>query len=99
MSREKVFVTARVRAKTEFIREVKRECLALVEPSRAEKGCLSYDLHQSTETPSLFIFFESWEEMRDLERHLESPHALAFDEQTSALLAEPEEIIYLKKIA
>lgn len=90
---------AEVKAKAEFIAEVKRECAALVEPSRAEKGCLVYDLFESSEDPSLFVFFEAWENMKDLEAHLESPHALAFDEKTAGLLAEPEQIIFLEKIS
>lgn len=99
MSAEKVFVMAEVKAKAEFAAEVRRECVALVEPSRAEKGCLSYDLHEAVEKPSLFIFFETWENMKDLQNHLESPHSLAFDENTEGMLAEPEQIIYLKKIS
>lgn len=89
---------AEVTAKPEFIAEVKRECLALVAPSHNEKGCLGYDLHQSTENPNTFIFFESWETAEDLERHLESPPALVFDEKTAGKLIEPERIIYLEKI-
>jgi quinol monooxygenase YgiN len=99
MSDKRVFVMAQARAKAEFIAEVKCECAALVEPSRAEKGCLVYDLFESSEEPTLFVFFEAWENMKDLERHLESPHALAFDEKTEGLLAEPERIIFLQKIS
>jgi len=91
-------VIAQVRAKIEFAETVRRECLTLVKPSRAEKGCLSYDLYQSAEDATLFIFIENWESLEDLERHLESPHALAFDEKTSRLLAEPEQIIYLERL-
>ena len=79
--------------------QVKRECLALVAPSRAEQGCINYDLHQSTDDPTLFIFYENWETFGDLERHLESPHSLRFDERTEGALAEPEEITFLKLIS
>ena len=91
-------VIAQVQAKTEFAETVRRECLALVKPSRAEKGCLSYDLYQSAADSTLFIFYEKWESREDLERHLESPHAIAFDEKTSEMLAEPEQIIYLERL-
>lgn len=91
-------VIAQVRAKPEFAETVKIECLALVEPSRAEKGCINYDLYQSTEDSTVFIFYENWESREDIERHLESPHTLAFDEKTAGMLAEDEQIIYLEKI-
>src|SRR5215204_5909910 len=92
-------VVALVRAKVEFAETVKLECLALVKPSQAEKGCISYELYQSAEEATLFIFYELWASLEDLERHLESPHALAFDENTAGLLAEPEQIIYLEKLS
>ena len=92
-------VVAQVRAKPEFVEAVKRACLALVEPSRADKGCLNYDLYQSTEDPTVFIFYENWESREDIERHLESPHSLAFDENTAGMLAEDEKITYLEKIS
>ena len=95
---EKVFVVAEVRAKDGFIEEVKRECSALVEPSRAEKGCNTYDLHQSLHDAALFVFVESWENMKDLENHLESPHSTAFDENTAGMLTGPEKITFLKRI-
>ncbi len=91
-------VVAQVKAKPEFVETVKRACLALIEPSRADKGCLNYDLYQSTADLSVFVFYENWESLEDLEHHLESPHALAFDEKTSGMLAEPEAITYLEKI-
>lgn len=95
---ERVAVVAEVNAKPEFIEDVKRECIALVEPSRSEKGCLSYDLHQDIHDPRHFVFVESWEGIEDIESHLESPHAINFDEKTLGMLAEAERIIYLKRI-
>jgi len=96
--RETVFVTARVLAKPEFIDEVEAACRALVALSRAEAGCISYNLFRSTDTPTVFIFFEEWETRRALDNHLETPHAARFDEMTDGLLVEDEEIIYLKRV-
>ena len=56
-------VVAQVKAKSEFVETVKRACLALIEPSRTDKGCLNYDLYQSTEDPTIFIFYENWESL------------------------------------
>ncbi|MDT4952203.1 MAG: hypothetical protein QOJ02_341 [Acidobacteriota bacterium] len=95
----RVTVLARVRAKVGMEEQVKRECLTLVAPSRAEQGCLNYDLHQSADDPTLFIFYENWESLEDLERHLESSPSLQFDERTEGMLAEPEEITFLEMIS
>lgn len=85
-------VVARVRALPGREQEVKAALLALVAPTRAERGCLNYDLHQSDEDPSLFLFHENWETRADLDAHLEAPHLDAFDRKTKDLLAEPVEI-------
>jgi quinol monooxygenase YgiN len=96
---KKISVLARVRARPGMEREVRRACLALVEPSRAEQGCISYDLHQSADDPALFMFYENWESRGDLERHLETAHALQFDKTTNGMLAEEEEITFWEKIS
>jgi quinol monooxygenase YgiN len=96
---KKISVMARVRARRGMETEVRRACLALVEPSRAEKGCINYDLHQSADDSSLFMFYENWESREDLERHLETAHALEFDETTDGMLAEEEEITFWEKIS
>ncbi|HVG34715.1 MAG TPA: putative quinol monooxygenase [Pyrinomonadaceae bacterium] len=96
---KKISVVARVRARPGKEAEVRLACLALVEPSRAEQGCINYDLHQSADDPRLFMFYENWESREDLERHLETAHALGFDETTDGMLAEPEEITFWEMIS
>ena len=92
--KKKLTVLARVRARKDALERVKQECLALVAPSRAEEGCLGYDLHQSEEERTLFLFYENWESREALERHLEAAHSLGFDERTEGLLAEEPEITF-----
>lgn len=96
---KKVSVTARVRAVKGMKEQVRQECIALVEPSRRERGCINYDLHQSVTDAGLFMFYENWECREDLERHLETEHALRFDVKTEGMLAEPEEITFWKRIS
>ena len=95
---KKISVTARVRARKGSEAKVRRACLALVAPSRLEQGCINYDLHQAADDPCLFMFYENWESREDLERHLETAHALLFDEATDGMLAEPEEITFWEMI-
>jgi len=47
--------------------------LALLAPTRAEPGCLFYDLH-SSDSPHVFTFIEAWATEADLDRHLQSAH-------------------------
>ena|SRR2546425_12257246 len=99
MASKNVIVLARVKAKEGMEDRVRLECLALVAPSRKDKGCISYDLHRSTDDPALFIFFENWMSRKHVEKHLEMPHSLAFDKRINGMLAEPEEITFLETIS
>ena len=92
MSRRKVTVVARIRAKAGQENAVRDALLALVPPTTAEMGCISYDLHQSNDDPSLFLFYENWLSRDDLDDHLQSPHLLAWRAKAGALLAEPVDI-------
>lgn len=87
-----VTVVARIRAKPGMQEKVKQHLLKLIAPTRAEKGCLNYDLHQSVDDPALFLFYENWIDKKSLEDHLKKPHLNTFREKAEAMLAEPVEI-------
>ncbi len=70
-------VVAMTQTKPESVEHVKANLMKLVEPTRAEAGCIQYDLHQDHEDPSLFVFFEQWESLEYLEKHLASAHIAA----------------------
>lgn len=99
MTTKKLTVLAHVYATEEASERVKQECLALVAPSRAEEGCLNYDLHQSVKDKTLFVFYENWASREALERHLETAHSLRFDEQTRGLLAQETEITFWEMVS
>ena len=70
-----VVAQLRVKAGTEI---AAREILAsLLKPSRADTGCISYDLHTNVEDPTLFLFYELWESKDDLDTHLQTDHVRA----------------------
>ena len=37
-----------------------RGSLKLIDITRAEEGCINYDLHQDNENPAHFLFYENW---------------------------------------
>jgi quinol monooxygenase YgiN len=79
--------------------KVKKELLTLVSPTRSEKGCINYDLHQSVENKSLFIFYENWVSKKDLDKHLEMPYMKSHMEKASQMLEGPGEITLWEKIS
>jgi quinol monooxygenase YgiN len=98
MKNNQVTVLALVKAKEGMEETVKQELMALVNPTRSEVGCVNYDLHQSAEVKSLFMFYENWNSMEDLERHRGSAHLKAFRERAGGLLAKPIEVTLFKMI-
>jgi quinol monooxygenase YgiN len=98
MEKSSIVVLARVRAREGFEAAVERELLSLVAPSRAEEGCINYDLHRSADDPSLFMFHETWSSREALDKHLSQPFMDAFDERTEGMLAEPEEITFWERL-
>ena len=79
-------VVARLKAKDGREEEFAALCRGLVEPTRAEKGCLVYDLHRSHDDFGLFMFTESWESRPLWEDHMKSPHLAAFGDRQDVVV-------------
>ena len=88
----KVTVIANMRAKPGREQEVREALLGLCGPTRSEKGCLNYDLHQSPNDPALFLFYENWASKSDLDAHSQSAHLQAWRKRATELLAEPAQV-------
>ncbi len=91
MKNKRITLLALVKAKEGMEETVRQELLSLVNPTRSEPGCISYDLHQATNDKSQFMFFENWKSMEDLEKHREAPHMKVFRQKVGSLLAKPIE--------
>ncbi len=50
------------------------------------EGYVNYDLHQSTEDPDRFFFYENWESDPHLDAHLDAPHLRDFAARIPELL-------------
>ena len=96
---KQVTVLATIKAKKGLEETVRNEVLALVAPTRAEAGCLNYDLHQSSDDPATLMLYENWVSKEDLDKHLAMPYLQAFLGKVPELLAEPVQILLWDKIA
>lgn len=84
-------VIARVRAKTEHVPQVWEILCALVEPTRCESGCLSYELLQNGSDPTDFVFVEQWASAAAEQAHFTTPHvSTALQQLVGLLVAELE---------
>jgi quinol monooxygenase YgiN len=67
-------VVAVITAKPGSEKQVEEALNALIEPTRAEAGCVSYNLFVSAADPATFITVETWRSQADLDAHLQSAH-------------------------
>lgn len=88
MTNQKLTIVARILAKPEKRELVKAELLKLIDVTRAEKGCLNYDLHQDHENPNFFVFYENWESAELLEAHAGSKHMADYVKATEGAVDE-----------
>ncbi|SIR36229.1 Quinol monooxygenase YgiN [Rhizobium sp. RU20A] len=70
---------------------------ALLPPTRAEAGCVIYDMHRSIEEPGTFKFFEIWESRTHWDAHMQTAHLTAFAAR-QAELAESWELFVGEKV-
>ena len=93
MTNTQVHVVARVQSKPGSEEAVRRMLHALLEPSRRERGCLSYELFQARDNPTAFVFLERWENDVLLDAHLAGPTIQSALPGLMPLLAAPPEIV------
>jgi quinol monooxygenase YgiN len=85
-------VVARIKAKAETVSEVRELLCSLVEPTRKEFGCITYELLQNTEDPTDFTFVEEWESDEALASHAASDHLEAIGPRLRPVVAEAPDV-------
>lgn len=81
------YVSATVMAKDGCEAALEAELAKVVEPVRAEEGCIRYDLHKS-DYGNVFFFYEIWESPAHLAAHGKTPHIEAMRQATAELVAD-----------
>lgn len=79
---------ARITVKEGGVDLVKRELLKLIEVTRAEEGCINYDLHQDNDNESFFVFYENWESKELWQKHMGNKHLEQYMKATEGAVDE-----------
>lgn len=64
----------------------------VVEPSRAEPGCLSVDAFRSLRDPRLFYVHSRWVDEAAFDLHASLPHTVRFIERAEKLIDHPLDV-------
>ena len=75
-------------AKETYIEELKALLTTMIEPSRAEKGCLLYNIYQITDKPTEFVVVETWETQAHLDAHGTTEHYAHYKENFEPFCAQ-----------
>ncbi|WP_145950183.1 putative quinol monooxygenase [Paenibacillus sp. Y412MC10] len=92
-----VTICAILKAKPGNEQSLRDVLIKLIEPSRAESGCMDYTLHNSLEDKGTFVFYESWIDEEAVQAHIKTDHYQTYRQNAEGLL-DTREVHRLKKI-
>lgn len=98
MSDNLLTIVARIQAKPGMEQQMKEDLLSLLAPTRAEAGCVTFDLLEDTKDSSHFILYENWKSQAALDAHFQTPYVKQVLQAYEVTLAKPIEALILKKI-
>lgn len=81
-------IVAKFIAKPDAADFVQAEIEKLLAPTRAEPGCINYDLHQDNRTPEQFLIYENWDTYELWQDHMNAPHLKAFQDAIDGKLED-----------
>ena len=81
-------ITVECIAKSEKRMEVINLCREMLEPSRAEAGCISYRFYQELTDENSFFFYEEWSDQGAIDDHTATEHYLKFQMKFPTLLQQ-----------
>jgi quinol monooxygenase YgiN len=98
MSDTVLTIVARIQAKPGLEDRMKQNLLSLLALTRAESGCITFDLLQDTIDPAVFVLYENWKDQASLDAHFQQPYVKQVLQAYEETLAEPIEVMSLRKI-
>ncbi|MDK1388945.1 putative quinol monooxygenase [Sinorhizobium sp. 8-89] len=71
----------------------------LIEATRKEAGCVSYDLYRNPTEPDTLVFDENWKDRAAVDAHFAEPHLKAFQAAMADVLADARiEVVHPERI-
>lgn len=99
MDDEKIVLVARLKVREDAVEEAKQSALAIVADSRAEEGCVNYDIHQAIDDETVFVWHETWKNKAAIDEHFETDFFKDFYSKVEKFAAEPPQITLTKMIS
>lgn len=91
-------IVAHIKAEPGLEERMQQDLLSLLAPTRAESGCITFDLLVDTTDPTVFVLYENWKDQAALDAHFQQPYVKQVLKAYEETLAEPIEVLSLRKI-
>lgn len=85
-------IIARFTARPDSIDAMRTLLLGMLEPTRKEAGCVSYELLNNSADPTDFTFVEEWASQAAIDAHMQTPHLQALLVDTAPLITGPVDV-------
>ena len=96
--RPTVNVVATLTAADGKAEELEAVLLSMLPASRADDGCIRYELFRDGRDPNVFVFVEEWRDMDAVKAHGAQPHMAEAGNRMKGLLAGRPEIRYCRHV-
>ena len=93
-----LIIIAEVTAKPGHADALRQELTAMLAPSRAEPGCVSYVLHEVPGQPEQFVFYEVWKDDAAFVFHEGTHHYRDLGIKVADLVAKPPALRKLRVV-
>jgi len=90
-----ICVLQAIKGKEDDLKNALRE---VIEPSRLEKHCIEYKLHQDRNNPAQFILYEQWENSDLHAEQFKKPYICSLSTKLKTLLAKPYQIFFASEL-
>lgn len=86
-------------SKPDAVEAARHALTTFIEPSRAQKGCKSYDLQQSLTDPASFYIIATWDSEEDLQAHSDSEEVAGTLQILTPHLDKAPEVVACRKLS
>ena len=88
-----IHVMASIVVKPQHTDDARAQLVELAGKTRAEAGCVSYELFQRADKPHVFRTVEEWRTQADVDAHMKTPHVAAAIAAAGPMMAEPLDVV------
>jgi quinol monooxygenase YgiN len=93
-----LYIFARFHARAGCEAAVEQALKSVLEPSRAEPGCLAIHAFRSIRDDRLFYIHSTWQDEAAFNRHAGLPHTVRFTDEVTPLIEHPVQAIRTRRL-